>query len=103
MILQKRKASGINRANFYYRRYQSQKLTRFWYHSDSWKHTRYSSPLGNCPTISNVSHLKVWSFWPLVQTLGSGSTVGSLWGLSAASFLGKGRVAPNNQPPANSN
>jgi len=34
-------------------------------------------------------------FWPLVQTLGRGLTVGSPWSSSTPLSLGKGRVAPS--------
>jgi len=35
-----------------------------------------------------------FSFWPFVQTLGRGRTVGSLWSSSAPPFLGRSRWAP---------
>jgi len=45
---------------------------------------------------SSAHHLRhhFFNFWPLVQTLRSGPTVGSLWSSSTPPSLGRGWVAP---------
>jgi len=41
----------------------------------------------------NLRHY-FFHFWPLVQTLGRGPTIGSPWSSSTPPSLGRGRVAP---------
>jgi len=52
---------------------------------------REARPSGRLPIV--YLHY-LFHFWPLVQTLGCGPTVGSPWSSSTPPSLGRSRVAP---------